>query len=190
MIQADKLPEGASRDTYLLGVFEGLIANAPNAAADLVAYLPQDKQAAYADRVTFRLAETDPQAAVAWAATLPGGLPSDKAVSAIIDRWAPYNPDVAAQWINTLPEGSVRDNAMQSYVGRVAKSYPAVAAPWAAAIGNETQRYAAIEKVAQSWLVADPQAAAAWLAQTSLPADRREKVLAQSQPVSNGVKPQ
>ena len=61
----------------------------------------------------------------------------------------------------------------------------AVTAPEEAAksipmIGNPDQRNNVIEQVASQWLNRDRAAAAAWLAQTDLPADRKQQLLAQT----------
>ncbi len=174
---AANLPEGPDRNSYLSGVFNGLLSSSPPDAANFVSSLPPDKQAAAEDRVTFSLAESNPAAAAAWMSSLPEGVTSAKAFDYVVSQWANYDPTAAGQWIETLPSETSQDAALQTYVGVLTKSYPAAAAAWAGAINDPMARNAAVEKVAQTWLGSDPKAAGAWLAQSGLPAERQQKLL-------------
>jgi ABC-type proline/glycine betaine transport system substrate-binding protein len=76
-----------------------------------------------------------------------------------------------------LPAGKSRESAISSFVSRLSYSAPDVAAPWANAIADDNQRYNQIENVARNWLRSDPQSAKAWLAGTSLPEERKVRIL-------------
>jgi len=50
-------------------------------------------------------------------------------------------------------------------------------APWVARMTDPNLRNSSIENVARQWLQSDRKAAESWLAQTSLPDDRKQRLL-------------
>ena len=66
---------------------------------------------------------------------------------------------------------------MQSFISATSWQFPELAAPWAVRIGDPNQRNSSIENVARQWLEVDPKAAEAWVAATTLPDDRKERLL-------------
>jgi hypothetical protein len=76
-----------------------------------------------------------------------------------------------------LPDDKAKQSATQSFVNNISYQYPAIAAPWAATLSDPNQRNNAIENVARNWLQSDTAAAKDWLSTTSLPDDRKARLL-------------
>ena len=76
-----------------------------------------------------------------------------------------------------LPDDKGKERAMQSFVNQISWQFPDLAAPLTAQISDVNQRNSAIENVGRQWLQVDPKSAEAWLAQTSLPDDRKARLL-------------
>lgn len=58
------------------------------------------------------LAESSPEQAAEWVATLPPGKEQEAAVLAVVDRWSGVNPSAAAAWATQFSEGPLRENAL------------------------------------------------------------------------------
>ena len=95
----------------------------------------------------------------------------------IISAWANNDPEGAGKWLATLPAGKSREQAVQSYVSQISHSNPELAAPWVDSITNEQQRWSQMEQIARNWMRNDSNAARTWLANSSLPDDRKQRLL-------------
>ncbi len=127
----------------------------------------------------FELGSNDPKAAAAWAGGFPEGNTREQAINTVMSSWAHNYPAGAGQWLATLPAGKAQERAIQSYVSQLSYQYPEMAAPWAERIPDENQRLFSIENVARQWLEVDRRSAEAWLNNTSLPQDRKQRLLRQ-----------
>jgi hypothetical protein len=123
---------------------------------------------------------SDPQNAAAWVSSFPAGNTRDSAISSIMSSWANSDPKTAADWLNSLPADKGQDRAAQNFVNQISWEYPDIAATLVSKISEETQRDFAIENVARQWLQIDRKSAEAWLNQTSLPDDRKARLLQRS----------
>lgn len=151
----------------------------PEAIAAYIVNLPQDPRfSELVGNFAEYWADAQPAAAAAWSATLPAGsVLREKAIPRIAGRWGAENPKAAAAWLDTLT-GQTREAAIQAFLGPAAGYKPQLAAQWATTLAQENSRHDAIEHVAHEWLGIDANAARKWLAQTTLPEDRKQKVLA------------
>ncbi|MDB6121257.1 MAG: hypothetical protein JWQ71_250 [Pedosphaera sp.] len=66
---------------------------------------------------------------------------------------------------------------VQTYINQLSSQFPEIAAPWVETISDEKQRNSYVENIARQWLEVDPQAAGTWLPGTSLPDDRKQRLL-------------
>ena len=96
-----------------------------------------------------------------------------------MNRWAQSDPYEAGVWLGTLPQGESRDAAVTSFTRRILSSDPQAAAQWAESIGNQNLRDRQIESIVVTWLRTDANRATAWLANSSLSAETKARLLSQ-----------
>ena len=94
-----------------------------------------------------------------------------------MNRWSQSDPYEAGIWLGTLPQGESRDAAVTSFTRRIVSSDPQAAAQWAESIGNHNLRDRQIESIVVTWLRTDANRATAWLANSSLPAETKARLL-------------
>lgn len=108
--------------------------------------------------------ESDPQAALKWAMTLPEGNARLFGIRPLLTQLASVDPASVASYIATLPSGQGYAHIEEEFSRQWADSDPSAAAAWAASlpagsgVGSE-----AIIQVARAWSEDDPKAAAIWL---------------------------
>jgi hypothetical protein len=71
----------------------------------------------------------------------------------------------------------LRRELFQVYLNYLSDSHPAEAAPWTSQFSEERDRHSYIERIARRWISIDREAARAWLAETSLPDDRKHRIV-------------
>jgi len=86
----------------------------------------QQRQQAY-QAIASSWAQTDPQAAMAWANTLTGGNDKRNAVSSILSTWAQSDVTSAMAYAKQLPEGSAKNQALSSISQQWAQQDPKAA---------------------------------------------------------------
>jgi hypothetical protein len=147
-----KLPEGPLRHQAWEGMSWEWIAQDPERAADFaLSSLPagETRTAALARVASNSLGKSwDEQAAVQWASQLPAGTDRDAFLSGLCEPRDPF--------LGWRVEQAARFTALMS--------------------PGQTQS-ATIEKIAREWLKIDAEASRAWLQQTSLPAERKQRLL-------------
>src|ERR1700746_1652708 len=84
-------------------------------------------------------AREDPEAAFAWANTLPNGQGRDNAMQSIFSNWAGKDPQRAANVVATLPSGPRREQAMGSVSREWANLDPRAAIAWAQSLSATSQ---------------------------------------------------
>ncbi len=172
------LPESVARAWLLAGVVQTWAAREPHAAAAWAAALSDERlRAQVAGSVVLAWSSVDPAAATQWAANLPG----ERAAPALqrgITQWTGGDPDVAGRWVAALPPGATRDRAAAAHVEVLLIENPRAAAVWIDSLPAVEQPLPLIETVARAWLAINPAAARAWLERTSLPPDRRQRLIA------------
>jgi hypothetical protein len=110
----------------------------------------------------------------------PEGRAREQAFSSLVSSWSSADPIGASQWLNSLPAGKSQERATSSFVSQIAYEYPELAAPLIDRISDQNQRTFTIENVANNWLRIDRFAAEQWLETTSLPQDRKARLLRQA----------
>jgi hypothetical protein len=173
---ADLLSPGAERDAFLAGLCGRLQATAPEQAARVVADMSAGRPQVEAARtLAWYWVRFEAEPAAAWAANLPNGLARLQSLPVVAEYWAGQDAGAASDWLRALPADGALAEAIEAFVAQA--SPPQAAAVWVERIGNEEKRYQAIEKIARQWLSQDTEAARTWLQQTSLPAERKERLL-------------
>jgi hypothetical protein len=167
MIQ--KLPEGASRDSFVEGLAIGMGNKDPASAASYVATLPEGKaQNSAAASVIGQWTSTDPAAASQWAAGFKGEA-REQALNTVISEWGRNDPEASARWLSELPNDAAKQTAINTYLGQLTYQYPTHAATLVEGVTDESHRHGAISRIFQVWKRSDPGAAEQWLNTTSLP---------------------
>lgn len=93
-------------------------------------------------------AQTDPEAAIAWASALPRGEVRAGALKTTINSWAKKDGPSAASFAETLPIGKERQQAVASAAGGWASSNPDMAISWANQLADLPSREAALQQIA------------------------------------------
>ena len=175
MIQ--KLPEGASKDSFVEGLAIGMGNKDPASAASYVATLPEGKtQNSAAASVIGQWTSTDPAAAAQWAAGFKGEA-REQALNTVISAWGFRDPEASARWLSELPNDTAKQAAINTYLGGLLNEYPYYAATVVEGMTDESQRHASISSIFQVWKRSDPGEAERWLNTTSLPKEQIRQIL-------------
>ena len=94
-----------------------------------------------------------------------------------MNRWSQSDPYEAGVWLGTLPQGESRDAAVTAFSRRIVSTDPQAAVQWAESIGNQNLRDRQIEAIVVTWLQTDANRATAWLANSSLSAETKARLL-------------
>ena len=94
-----------------------------------------------------------------------------------MQSWSGSNPEAAGKFLATLPDGNAKQSNIRNYVDRIYRDSPAMASAWVNSIADEKQKFTSIEKVGRQWLRSDAASAKAWINGTTLPEDRKQKLL-------------
>jgi hypothetical protein len=119
-------------------------------------------RAGMAERLTQKLAESDPKQAADYAKSLPAGDTRQRALSEVVSQWAQKDVVAAGQFLQGLPNSPDLDPARQQYAQTVAKQDPQAAMPWAQTITDPKQQADAIQQVLRNWVRVDAAGAQAW----------------------------
>lgn len=117
--QAFARAQSMAEGTALLPLVEHIVANwalqDPETAWSEVKNLRDDAQRhAALVSLTTSWAETNPAAAATIAVeSLPAGPQQNRAIAAIVQRWAQQDPKGVAQWVTTFPDGPIKENALE-----------------------------------------------------------------------------
>ena len=131
-------------------------ASAPQAYATYAASLSAEAAAkkenqTVASDLAKVMAQDDPQTAIKWMETLPGGGARDQAIGGIAETWINYDPGAASEWITKLPAGEGRDTAAGKLAATVARDDPSAAFVWANSIADPAARRKSAEAVLETW---------------------------------------
>ena len=151
----------------------------PAAAAAWVMSLnePTARSAAIGSMVS-TWASDQPDVAAAWVMGLPSGSDRTGALYQLGRSWASFDPVNAADWLLAQnPPSPSLDSAIQGLASTVMQSNPQGAMAWAGSISNPTQRNTLMEQAGRLWMRRDPERAAAFIANSSLPASTRRRLL-------------
>ncbi|NWK54510.1 hypothetical protein HW115_02730 [Verrucomicrobiaceae bacterium N1E253] len=156
-----------SRGWSSSSLLSSLTAMDPRRAADWVSD-PANEMSRYgkygsrmAEIVAGEWMRQDPDAAFAWAKTLPEAQQGD-ALAAVISQIGRSDPQQATSMLATLEPGRVRSEVVGELAEAWARNSPSEAATWAESLeGGE--RSQAIREVVDEWAKLDPAAAAGYL---------------------------
>ena len=120
----------SDRHTYIEAskLIDGIDPKNVRAVIDAFQTLPnQREKSVYLGMLVAHWAESEPQAALAYAQTT--GTASDRRmlVAAAVSAWAAKEPNAANAWVLQMPPGQDRDRALQSVVSSFAETNPEAA---------------------------------------------------------------
>jgi RNA polymerase sigma factor (sigma-70 family) len=115
---------------------------------DLYESLPNNHRDDPAEQIAFRLAESDPGAAVAWALSQPEGRIRNSSVKGLIGSWAELDPVAASEWVDQLESGITRESAAWQLADKLADQgdYESAIA-WASSIADQKNRPGRINSI-------------------------------------------
>ena len=120
----------------------------------------------------------NPQAAMAWAQSLPVGGPRNNALYALAAALGKRDPAAAMQFIGTLPKDQFNDIAYNHLFGAWASQDPVAAGHQALTLPRGPNRDNAVRMTVWDWAKNDPQAALAWAGQLPDARERRDALTA------------
>lgn len=126
-------------------------------------------------RIGTRWVRRDPEAAMAWLATLPAGNDRDDGVTESFRDWMHQDRAAATRWIEARPVEPWLEPALGVYARAISGEQPRKAIDLAQRISDEDLRNMITTVVARVWLTHDREAAEAWLAQADIPDDVRKR---------------
>ena len=132
--------------------------------------------------VARRWVSTDPEAALAWARSLPPGSGRDRAVRIGFVQWQKKNPTAAERWLLATEASPELDPARFVVVRRLAATAPLEAIGLAQTIQDPETKERGLIAVLTQWLQVEHEAATAWLAQNPTPERVRKAIQAHTQP--------
>jgi hypothetical protein len=147
-----------------------------------IAELPQDRRTSATASLARGWAGSDPEAAIAWASSLPDSAQRTQAFEAAAQGWAASDAASAARWINTLPTGVDRDVAVNGLVGSLARNQPESAWTWALSIQTPQMRSNALDLAYMVTRQNDPARAEALLRTGDLSAAEVARLQRRDQP--------
>ena len=127
--------------------------------------------------VALNWAESDPDAAFEWLASLPPGEEKTQTVGFVFAYWLKTQPEKAAAWLEATESSEALDPAVRAVaLARGAKD-PAAGLQWARRIHDPGNRERVMVKIGQVWIRTDPEAAKMWLAVSGLPRAAHKSIL-------------
>jgi hypothetical protein len=134
-----------------------------------------ERPSGLARRVATRWVRLDPEAAMAWLATLPPGKDRNDGVTEAFRDWLNLDFAAAIEWIEAREMEPWLEPAFGVYARAISRERPREAVEVAGRISDEALRNMITTVVARAWLTTDRPAAEAWLAEADLPEDVRER---------------
>ena len=127
-------------------------------------------------RIATRWILRDPDAAMAWLATLPAGDDRDDGVTEAFRDWLHREPQAARAWIERTEMQRWNEPAFGLYArGAIASENPRKALEIVGRLSDDSLRDYLTTVIARGWLERDREAADAWIRQAHLPDGVRER---------------
>jgi hypothetical protein len=98
------------------------------------------------------------------------------------------DPEAAQSWLLSALPNPALDPAVREAFKRLLPTDPAASMAWVQRLGDEAERHAESVRVGVRWRGKDPDAFDAWLAQSDLPEETRQRILAAPQPQQRGIR--
>ncbi|HEY1121958.1 MAG TPA: hypothetical protein VGE67_10175 [Haloferula sp.] len=92
-------------------------------------------------------AQADPQAAVAWASSLPEQADSSKAIQTGLIIWTHRDPTAAIAYVDAMPEGDLREISISNAAATWKCIDPAAAKKWVEALPDSPGKQRALERL-------------------------------------------
>ena len=92
-------------------------------------------------------AKADPQAAVAWATSLPEQAAPDKAIQTGLIIWTHRDPSAAIAYVDAMPEGDLREISISNAAATWKCVDPAAAQKWVEALPDSPGKQRALERL-------------------------------------------
>jgi hypothetical protein len=134
-----------------------------------------ERPSGLARRVATRWVWRDPEAAMAWLATLPPGKDRNDGVTEAFRDWMSRERAAAVGWIEARSMEPWLEPAFGLYARLISRERPQEALEVVGRISDEELRNRTTTLVARLWLANDPEAAEAWLTQADIPDDVRKR---------------
>ena len=128
-----------------------------------------DRISGYPRRIATRWVMRDPEAAMAWLATLPAGADRSDGVAEAFRAWTGRDQQSAFTWMDKAELQPWNEPALAVYTRAIASERPKEAIERAQRITDPELRDATMIVIAQVWTKRDRAAAEAWLAQPGVP---------------------
>jgi len=182
-------PDPAARERALEQVaWDGIDVDADLAQQAFEA-LPRDSAASrrLVAHFAMRLADTDPEQAIAWAKGLEHEGERAEAFGRIAVVISATDPQKAAALVAAeMPPGTPRDRAVVQVLQRWSQASPADATGWISGFTPGGARSAGLKVTLAAWVVTDGPAAAAWLESRTDDSIRTESLLAVAETLRSG----
>lgn len=159
-------PDAAAREKILESVAWDAIDVDPALSREAFAALTPDSASSrrLVGHFAMRLADEDPQKAIAWASELEQPEERSDAFGRIAVVISAADPAAAATLVvEQMTAGLSQDRAVVQVLQRWSQAAPADAAAWITAFPQGAARSAGLKTVAAAWVEAEPAAMAAWV---------------------------
>jgi len=159
-----------SRADWLKATFARWAQSQPQAAAEALAFIPDDELRAQ----TFQAlangwATSDPSALANYATSLPDGQSRTYALNKAVENWSLQDPAAMATWLATSPAGVDFDQAIATLISKTdsMNRSPQVAMQWVENISDPNLKYDSMKLVLGQWKQTDAAAAQNYAANVS-----------------------
>jgi len=172
----DQLPPTEWKQAFLADLGSEISTKDPRSAIELAKQMtPGKTQENLLQSVACNWVETDPNAALNWAAGVSDPVLRDKVVASAVQAYALVDPAQAATWlVSEVKSDEVLNESVVNITESWAAQDPSAAAKWVAMFPTGDTRASAVNTVLTYWLQADRGAAMDWV--QSLP--ERSTILA------------
>ncbi len=178
---AESLPDRDDDQTFKLNVYRRVAGAVAEVDTDLArAFVDRHMEGRYGHRLPERLGSRwvlrEPEAAMAWAVSLPPGEARDETVLETYRAWLAWDRPAAQAWVQAQPADRPIEGAVALYARSISLVDPPAALDLAMGLTSEKLRMQTVGKIARQWYLREPEAADAWLASSGLPEDFVRKV--------------
>ncbi|MEL6338705.1 MAG: hypothetical protein AAFQ65_02240 [Myxococcota bacterium] len=176
LLWLESQPSGGMKHDLISMVARDLAAHDPDKALKAIERLPRLTAAQQRNGIVSVWAENDPEAASAYAMSLPSEFERTQLVGSVAMTRASQNPEETFDWLQTLPAGTVEPHVYGYVVSQVANDSPGDAIALLDRIESRAAKRAAQERFVASWAITEPNKAFAWAKELPEGAGRQESL--------------
>ena len=152
------------RSSFLVSLIEGMAAEDPYAASDILTTLPFGPQRAQAaDLLIKRFEQEGVHALIDWISTIQDPHLRKGIVRMTAENIGESAPKEAAAWLRHLYHDEERETAVNALARTWGTNHPEAAIVWASGLSDPILRNNAIVLVIDRWSIQDPMASGDWL---------------------------